>query len=105
MSWLSWIPGFTALWDWLLFWMDFGIVVGIGVLGFIYSPLFKQVFLGVAIGAIALTGLQRGLVSFAQKAPAVCMHPNSDPNGPNCQRWHSTDDRGFGFWEPCKELQ
>ena len=101
---LDWFTGglWSAALHWLAYWGAFIGVVGFGVLGFLYSPLFKSAFAGLALGAIALTALQYGFVQFRQKEPQICIHPPTDPNGPVCQRWHATDDRGFGFWEPCE---
>lgn len=102
---MNWLFGgiIEAFLSWLAYWGAFIGVVGVGVLGFLYSPLFKGAFAGLAVGAIALTVLQYGFVSFRQKEPQVCVHPPTDPNGPIKQCWRSTDDqRGYGYWEPCE---
>jgi hypothetical protein len=94
----------SAFLHWLAYWGAFVAVVGVGVLGFLWLPIGKTACAGIVAGAVVLTALQYGFVQFRQKDPQVCIHPPTDPNGPVCQRWHSTDDqRGFGYWEPCDQ--
>lgn len=101
---MDWLFGgiWSALVHWLAYWGAFIAVVGFGALGFLYSPIFKTAFAGLAVGAIALTVLQYQFVQFQQKEPQLCVHPATDPNGPIKQCWRSTDDRGYGYWEPCE---
>lgn len=90
---------FVQVWGKLL------LVVGSGVAGFLYSPMFRQVFLGVAIGAVALFTLEYTNL-FPPPQSQYCISPKADPNGPKCMTWVSTDDqRGYGYWTVCKDLQ
>lgn len=101
---MDWFFGqfWSAALHWLAYWGVFGAIVAVGVLGFLYSPIGKLAFAGFAVGAIALTAGQYGLISFRPKEPQICVHPPTDPNGPIRQCWHSTDDqRGYGYWSAC----
>ena len=40
------------------------LVVGAGIAGFIYSPFFRSFFLGIAVGAAVLFGLEYSSFSF-----------------------------------------
>lgn len=92
----------SALLHWLAYWGAFIAVVGFGVLGFLYSPWFKTAFAGIAVGAVALTMGQYGLISFRQKEPSICQNPAADPAGPIKRCWHSTDDsQRYGYWGDC----
>ncbi len=88
-----------TIWHWIVFYSNALIVIGLGVAGFLYSPLFKTAFLGVAVGAFALQLLNADIVSFGKQTPQYCIAPKADPNGPNKMCWKSTDnERGFGYW-------
>lgn len=102
---LDWFSGglWSAAMHWLAYWGAFIGVVGFGVLGFLYSPLFKSAFIGIVVGAVALTGFQYGLLQFRQKEPQLCVNPAVDPSGPIQRCWHSTDDAGrYGYWGDCE---
>lgn len=83
------------------------LVAGLGIAGFIYSPFFRSFFLGIAVGASVLFGLNYSSFHFLDKpSETACVHPKIDPNGPRCQTWVSTDDdKGYGYWKPCDGLQ
>lgn len=103
---LTWLASglISEAWHWLLYWSVGALVIGTSCAAAWFSPLFKEAFIGAAAGAALLMFLQGGAVSFRPADPAICEHPRSDPNGPVCQKWHSTDsDRGYGYWEPCEK--
>ena len=79
------------------------IVIGAGLAGFIYSPFFRSFFLGIAVGAAVLFGLEYSNFTFLPKTNTeTCFNPKIDPNGPKCQIWVSTDDqKGYGYFKPC----
>lgn len=102
---LSYIP---AIFKFIRVFGTMLLVVGAGLAGFLYSPFFRTFFLGTAVGAALLFGLEYSSFSFFPKQadPAVCVHPKIDPNGPKCQMWVSTDDvRGYGYFKACDGLQ
>jgi hypothetical protein len=94
-----------VIWHWIVAFFNVIVVAGFGVLGFMWSPLFKEVFLGIAIGAIALAVVNLDIINFshmlAKPAPQYCINPSVDPNGPVQRCWHKTDDRGYGYWGAC----
>lgn len=101
---LDWFASdlWSAAFHWLAYWSAGALIVGGAAAAAWFSPLFKEGFLGIAAGAALLMFLQSGTVSFRPAEPEICRHPATDPNGPICQKWHSTDDtRGYGYWEPC----
>jgi hypothetical protein len=101
---LDWFAAsmWSALFHWLAYWSVGVIIIAAAGAAAWFSPFFKELFIGIAAGAALLLGAQSGLVSFKPKDPQTCIHPPTDPNGPSCQKWHATDDRGFGYWEPCE---
>lgn len=100
---------FTAeLWSTALHWLAYwgaGALLTAGALAAAwFSPLFKEAFLGVAIGAAALLAVEHGFVSFKPQQPEVCEHPHTDPNGPTVPMcFIKTDERGYGYWDACRK--
>lgn len=94
---------FYVLWHWIVAFLNVIIIAGAGVLGFMWSPVFKSFFLGIAVGAVGLGVVNLDIVNFntmlAKPQPQYCINPSADPNGPAKQCWHKTDDRGFGYWD------
>jgi hypothetical protein len=81
------------------------VVVGPALAAFVYSPIFRQVFLGIAVGAAVMFGVLYADL-FPPPQSSYCISPKADPNGPKCMKWVSTDDRrGYGYWRVCEDLQ
>jgi hypothetical protein len=99
-----------VLWPWVVAFINVIVVGGVGVLGFMWSPLFKSFFLGIAVGAVSLGLINLDIVNFnkmlAQPEPQVCINPTTvDPNGPISRCFHKTDERGYGYWGACDGVQ
>jgi hypothetical protein len=101
---------FDVLWHWIVAFINVIAVAGFGVLGFMWSPVFKSFFLGIAVGACALAAVNLDIINFnkmlAPEKPQVCINPTTtDPNGPVARCFHKTDERGYGYWGACDGQQ
>lgn len=104
------IPHYIDIaWHWFVAFLNVIIICGVGVLGFMWSPIFKTFFLGIAVGAVGLAVVNLDIINFnkmlAAPQPQYCINPATDPNGPAKQCFHKTDERGFGYWGACDDLQ
>jgi hypothetical protein len=83
------------------------LVVGIGIAGLLYSPWFKSAFLGFALGALTLFGLEyTHLFEKTTTDAHYCINPNTVPGGPKKQCWIASDPNDpremYGHWEACQ---
>jgi|SRR6185312_10655989 len=105
---LDWFAAglWSAALHWLAYWSVGVIIIGGAGAAAWFSPLFKEAFIGIAVGAALLLAAQGGIVSFKPKDPEICQHPATDPNGPTVPMcFIKTDDRGYGYWSPCQANQ
>ena len=83
------------------------LVVGLGIAGFIWSPIARLLFLGIALGAAGLFFLEYNHIFEVNKVIAqYCINPNTVPGGPKQMCWKASnpdDPRDmYGTWEPCE---
>jgi len=95
----------TTLFHLAAYWIALIVVLAIAVVGVLYSPIGKLLFVGIGVGALLTVGLQYGWIRWRPEVQE-CRNPAYDPNGPACRKWVSTDsDRGYGYWVtiPCPD--
>lgn len=99
LNFLKAVVRFTQVWGKLL------VVVVPAILAFIYSPFFRQFFLGVAVGALALFAIQYSNLFPSLNPSTDCFNPQIEAGGPVCKIWKPTDPNDprdmYGHWENC----
>lgn len=91
---------FLRVWGKLL------LVVGPAIAGFLWSPVFRTFFLGIAVGAGLQFAVQYSEVFTSLPEPNYCVNPNHVPGGPKKQCWMPSDPNDprdiYGHYEACE---